>query len=171
MGDSKISSSATLEDQERTQYHYPAEIFHDGEFYGTCTVNSTNGGYQIGHKTDDFIVTDYEPLYSVHRQIFIAGAVETTSVEYRSRTKTLTTTFYFYRQSNWSDWSSNSIASNPNTEVQERDVYRSRELQGDTIYCFRRWMEWSDYGKTPVSANDTLEVETIAQYRFKSKDN
>jgi len=168
--DMKISSSSTTEVQAATWYHYPAEIFHDGKFYGTCTINSTNGEYQVGHKTDDYIVTDYEPLYGVHRQIFIAGAVESTSTRYRARTKTLTTTYYFYRWTAWNDWSSNPISSTSDIEVQERNLYRSREVQGDTIYCFRRWNDWSDYRETPVSASDTLEVETITQYRFKSKD-
>ena len=46
--------------------------------------------------------------------------------EYSYRTRTKTTTNYFYKWNNWSEWSENEVVANDNVEVETRTVYRKR---------------------------------------------
>ena len=83
---------------------------------------------------------------------------------YRSRTKTLAPTTYYYER--WSDWSSWSTEKPESAEeVEEKTQYRSRDIYGDTKYLFWRWSEWR-LEQPAASEVDASEMETCVMYRF-----
>jgi len=86
---------------------------------------------------------------------------------YRCRTRKLIETNYFYRWSNWSDWSESAVVENAATEVESAIFYRYRDCEYDIIYHFGCWSDWSEYTPDVITANDIRQVETITQYRFK----
>lgn len=100
--------------------------------------------------------------------IYTATNIETIyKTQYRSRS--ITTTYYYYRWKDWSAWSANAVSQTNNRQVETMPYYRYRDRVTVTTYYFKRWGNWSNYTITHVAQSDTVDVETKTQYRYKSK--
>lgn len=91
----------------------------------------------------------------------------TYKTQYRYRTKT--TTYYYYK---WSDWSSYSDSYQPSSsakEVRTRTLYRYCDRSKIPTYHYERWSDWSNWTTTPISSSSTKKVESHVFYRHKDK--
>lgn len=162
-----ISASDNLEVETKTTYTYDAYIYHDGQEYESYFFSSSNGNYQAGDLVEDYVYSEGS-FAGVHRQVFVTGSYYDKTVKYRSRSVSSTTTYYFERWTQWSDWSADTVDSAINRVIEERDMYRSREILGDTIYYYWRWSDWSKWSlKKPVEKDGTKMEYKIA-YRYVS---
>ena len=144
-----ISSSSTLDVEIKTQYRHIEYgwVEEDGELPERVLI-------AVSEWSDEPpLIHSGNPDYQ-----------QETRTVYRSRTKTLAPTTYYYER--WSDWSSWSTEKPESAEeVEEKTQYRSRDIYGDTKYLFWRWSDWRL--EQPVASEaDASEMETRVMYRF-----
>lgn len=161
-------------------------VYTDGFPGGSCSQNRPHSDYELAanhlgdqqfHSIGWFTSSSSTPEpnqvtstpCSRGWDIYTATNIETIyKTQYRSRS--ITTTYYYYRWKDWSSWSTNAVSSNDNREVQTATFYRYRDRVTQPTYYFQRWTDWSDYTESPVDESDTVEVETKTQFRYKSKE-
>ena len=161
-------------------------VYTDGFPGGSCSLNRPHSDYELAanhlgdqqfHSIGWFTSSSSTPEPSQVTStpcsrgwdIYTATNIETIyKTQYRSRS--ITTTYYYYRWKDWSSWSTNAVSSNDNREVQTATFYRYRDRVTQPTYYFQRWTDWSDYTESPVDESDTVEVETKTQFRYKSKE-
>ena len=162
-----ISASANLEVETKTTYTYDAYIYHDGQEYESYFFSSSNGNYQAGDLVEDYVYSEGS-FKGVHRQVFVTGSYYDKTVKYRSRSVSSSTTYYFERWTQWSDWSAETVDSAINRVIEERDMYRSREILGDTIYYYWRWSDWSKWSLQKPEEKNGTKMEYKIAYRYVS---
>ncbi len=88
--------------------------------------------------------------------------------QYRSRS--VSTTYYFYRWSDWSDYSDSRVSSSSSDrEVITRTLYRYRDRQSIPTYHLWRWGGWTDWSTNAVSSSNNRQVETSTYYRYRDR--
>ena len=146
-----ISSSSTLDVETKTQYQRTITIYSDETYTEPLSTYVTN-----------WQDTPFEEWNEGYYSNMYNHTV--TRTVYRSRTKTLTSTTYYYeRLGGWSSWSTEKPGSAE--EIQEKTQYRSRDIYGDTKYLFWRWSEWR-LEQPATSEADASDTETCVMYRF-----
>ncbi len=81
------------------------------------------------------------------------------------QTRTVTTTYTFWRWSNWSDWMDGQKTASDSVQI--RTVYRYQDRPVHYRYTFERWTPytaWSD-SQAVESATRRVKTQTIYQYR------
>ena len=149
------------QDGPHSDYELAANHLGDQQFHSIGWFTSSSSTPEPSQVTstpcsrgwDTYTATNIETIYKT---------------QYRSRS--ITTTYYYYRWKDWSSWSTNAVSSNNNREVQTATFYRYRDRVTQPTYYFQRWTDWSDYTESPVDESDTVEVETKTQFRYKSKE-
>ena len=88
-----------------------------------------------------------------------------TEPQYSTRTRKLVETESW---SDWSDYTSEQLHADQNTEVEQRVAYRFCTREIITIYEFVRWSEWSEWTDVPqsISAEQEQEQEQRIVYRY-----
>lgn len=87
--------------------------------------------------------------------------------QYSSRT--ITTTYYFYRWSDWSGYSDSYVSESSDREVKTRTLYRYRDRQSIPTYYFWRWGDWTGWDTNAASPSGNREVETSTYYRYRDR--
>ncbi len=88
---------------------------------------------------------------------------------YRYRTRSQTTTYYYYRWKDWSSWSTTAVSGNDNREVQTAMYYRYRDRTSVPTYHFSRWKDWSSWSETAYTQSSARKVETATYYRYRDR--
>lgn len=113
----------------------------------------------------------YWDRYVVDGKAYYWEESQTTAATYKTqyRYRTKTTTYYYYK---WSDWSSYSDSYQPSSsakEVRTRTLYRYCDRSKIPTYHYERWSDWSNWTTTPISSSSTKKVESHVFYRHKDK--
>ena len=87
--------------------------------------------------------------------------------QYRSRS--IVTTYYYYKWSDWSSYSDTYQSSSSFKEVRTRTAYRYCDRSQVPTYHFQRWGDWSNWTTQQISPSSTVQVETGTFYRYKEK--
>lgn len=188
-GDSYISSSSSREVQTRsvvasTSYlmgHYCTGRDAGDDKYKTANwkFHDSCSYHTLGwfSSLDDFVEVD-DRTYQYYGNggtryrcsntcynFYIMSTENEYKDQYRSRS--IYTTYKFYRWDDWSSYSDSYVSGNSSREVRTRTLYRYRDAQKVPVYHFRQWGEWSDWDAKEVSPSDTLEVESAVFYRYR----
>lgn len=138
-------------------------IFHDlGRFDSLDDFKWRDGGGYIYYPNGEkfvcsnscwtWYINEEEPVYKT---------------QYRSRT--VSTTYYFWKWSDWSNYSDSRVSASSDREVTTRTFYRYRDRPSIPTYHFWRWGGWTDWSTNAVSATDTVQVETSLYYRYRDR--
>lgn len=188
--DSPVSGSDTREVETRqvqtgTRYyiaHYCTGNTGDSDAYksGPRKYSDKCSYHELGwfDSLDSFEVEDstyvkyYKngSLYRCSNTCFyfcIMDTENTYKTQYRYRS--VSTTYYFYQWSGWSDYNDAYVSSNSDREVATRTLYRYRDRQSIPTYHFWRWGNWSDWSVNAVTGTDSKQVETKAYYRYRDR--
>lgn len=151
--------SSTSEIQQREAYHYNCYRYKDGELTSTDTY--TMGAFE---GTPSLSKGD---VYSIEGdETYIVTSISCYT-QYRYRTKTYTsTTYYFYRWTDWSEWSIEPVEETDTIEVEEKSIYRIRDIYGEVGYRFWKWSDWSDCVLEKQIDGEDTEVECCMVYRY-----
>lgn len=87
------------------------------------------------------------------------------------RSRTITTTYYFYQWSNWSGWGDNAISSNADTNVDTRTVYQYRDQIPHYYYTFENWTPYTNFSDEVATASATRQVQTRTLYKYRDRTN
>lgn len=112
--------------------------------------------YDINGKGDYYFLESSSPIYT--DQYYNV---------YKTRTKT--TTYYFYSWSGLQEWQDSEIASDNDTEVESRTVYRYRTRPIHYTYTFERWSPYTAFSDDSVAETSTRKVKTQTIYRYRDK--
>lgn len=140
-GDSNKYKSASWKYDDRCSYHELGlfDSLSAFEVDGKQVVYYPNGSkYRCSNTCFYFFIMDTENTYK-------------TQYRYRS----VSTTYYFYQWSGWSNYSDFYVSSNSDREVSTRTLYRYRDRQSIPTYHFWRWKNWSDWSTDAVSGTDS----------------
>lgn len=154
-GDSNKYKSASWKYDDRCSYHELGwfDSLSAFEVDGKQVVYYPNGSkYRCSNTCFYFFIMDTENTYK-------------TQYRYRS----VSTTYYFYQWSGWSNYSDSYVSSNSDREVSTRTLYRYRDRQSIPTYHFWRWKNWSDWSTDTVSGTDSKQVETKLYYRYRDR--
>ena len=187
--DSAISSSSTREVETRqvqtgTRYyiaHYCTGNTGDSNKYKSASwkYDDRCSYHELGwfDSLDAFEVDGKQVTYykngSKYRcsntcfYFFIMDTQNTYKTQYRSRS--ISTTYYFYQWGGWSSYSDTFVSSNNDREVSTRTLYRYRDRQSIPTYHFFRWGSWSDWSPNAITASDSKQVETKPYYRYRDR--
>lgn len=109
--------------------------------------------------------------YKVGGKAYYWEQSQTTAATYKTqyRYRSKSTTYYFYKWSDWSAYSDTYQASSSTKSVRTRTLYRYAERSKIPTYHYERWTAWSNWTTQPISASSTKQVESKTFYRHKDK--
>lgn len=160
-------------------------VYTDGFPGGSCSLQGPHSDYELAannlgdqqfHSIGWFTSSSSTPEPSQVTSTpcsrgwdtYTATNIETIyKTQYRSRS--ITTTYYYYRWKDWSSWSTTAVTGNGNREVQTATYYRYRDRESVPIYHFSRWKDWSAWSETPYTQSSTRKVETATFYRYSAR--
>lgn len=113
----------------------------------------------------------YWDRYVVDGKAYYWEESQTTAATYKTqyRYRTKTTTYYYYKWSDWSSYSDSYQPSSSSKEVRTRTLYRYCDRSKIPTYHYERWSDWSNWTTTPISSSSTKKVESHVFYRHKDK--
>lgn len=113
----------------------------------------------------------YWDRYVVDGKAYYWEESQTTAATYKTqyRYRTKTTTYYYYKWSDWSSYSDSYQLSSSAKEVRTRTLYRYCDRSKIPTYHYERWSDWSNWTTTPISSSSTKKVESHVFYRHKDK--
>lgn len=168
-------------------YHYRYYYSGEGKYYYTWSANmggtfySYTFDYPLPYK--DTADTYYPYYYSqdANRQAgvawdaiwFLSSTEEQPIMATKTfyRTRTITTTYSFYKWSGWSGWSRQAVAGDANKQVETQSVreYRYQDRPTHYTYTFYRWTPYSAFGDTYIEKSATRQVKEQTIYRYHDK--
>gem|GEM_PF-6295978 len=168
-------------------YHYRYYYSGEGKYYYTWSANmggtfySYTFDYPLPYK--DTADTYYPYYYSqdANRQAgvawdaiwFLSSTEEQPIMETKTfyKTRTITTTYSFYKWSGWSGWSRQAVAGDANKQVETQSVreYRYQDRPTHYTYTFYRWTPYSAFGDTYIEKSATRQVKEQTIYRYHDK--
>lgn len=168
-------------------YHYRYYYSGEGKYYYTWSANmggtfySYTFDYPLPYK--DTADTYYPYYYSqdANRQAgvawdaiwFLSSTEEQPIMATKTfyRTRTITTTYSFYKWSGWSGWSRQAVAGDANKRVETQSVreYRYQDRPTHYTYTFYRWTPYSAFGDTYIEKSATRQVKEQTIYRYHDK--
>lgn len=168
-------------------YHYRYYYSEKGKYYYTWSANmggtfySYTFDYPLPYK--DTADTYYPYYYSqdANRQAgvawdaiwFLSSTEEQPIMETKTfyKTRTITTTYSFYKWSGWSGWSRQAVAGDANKQVETQSVreYRYQDRPTHYTYTFYRWTPYSAFGDTYIEKSATRQVKEQTIYRYHDK--
>lgn len=164
-----VSPGDSMEVFTAMEYGYLYDVYHDGTFLYTDWVGHlVNDGddytpVQIGGTVGTIYDSETGYTYTT-----VVTRVDTPRKYYWYRTKTLSSTTYYYsRWTDWSDWGTKAVSETDTVKVETKTLYRSREIYGDVIYRFWRWSDWIDWTLQKPEETDEVDVESRMVYRYK----
>lgn len=120
--------------------------------YGIDTklaVDTSSNPYQLNEDGSVWYTSSTEP--------------SKTERQYSARTRKLIETEGW---SDWSDYTSEQLQADQNTEIEQRTVYRFCTRENVTIYTFEIWDEWSAWENESMQPAANLEQELRKVYRY-----
>ena len=145
-GDDNKYKSANWKFDSRCSYH---EL---GWYDGEKSLGTQVDGETCSNTCWKYFVMDTEEIYKT---------------QYRSRS--IVTTYYYYKWSDWSSYSDTYQSSSSTKEVRTRTAYRYCDRSQVPTYHFQRWGDWSNWTTQKISPSSTVQVETGTFYRYKEK--
>lgn len=145
-GDSNKYKSASWKFDSRCSYH---EL---GWFDGEKDLGTQINGTQCSNACWIYFVMDTSTAYKV---------------QYRCRD--VSTTYYYYKWSDWSSYSDTYRQASSTRDVETRTMYRYCDREQEYTYRFQRWGDWSDWTTQQISPSSTVQVETGTFCRYKEK--
>ncbi len=135
--------------------------------WGFATQNNTIGTGRWNSSRNRYVWD----RYSVGGKIYYWEETQTTAATYKTqyRSRSKTTTYYYYKWSDWSSYSDTYQSSSSSKEVRTRTVYRYCDRSKIPTYHYERWSDWSNWTTTPISSSSTKKVESQVFYRHKDK--
>lgn len=151
------SASDTQEVESKSQWQATWVVNNDGAVSISTTGWNDGGGKPSVGSMEMVNATTFKECTSVN-----------TRTVYRKRSKNYqSTTYYYSRWTEWSDWNSQAVeAKDGDMEVENKLVYRSREIFGDTVYRFWRWADWTEWGLEPAQEGEDVTMEERIVYRY-----
>ena len=186
----QLTSSPTLEVivekrskevQVGTTYHYYRYEYWNSEKQSTYYTYSTQYGGTLRTTTfnyelpywNDFGYPNY-PSYGYQYNFwwpdepFATPIMETVYYDvYRYRS--ITTTYWFYKWLDWSNWMDGTKAGNSELNVQTRTQYRYRDKILHKKYYFYKWSDYSAFSTTRQATSETCREKTRVIYRYRDK--
>ncbi len=158
-----------------------------GARYQTSSTNQTSNAtfnsncvyHELGwfDSLDDFQVRPdvaggykYYPNGSLYRcsntcyTWHIKGTETVTQTQYRSRS--VSTTYYYYKWSDFSDFGDTAYSASDTRQVETRQVYRHQDREKKTIYTYEKYGSWSSWSQAYVAETTSRMVETRTVYRY-----
>lgn len=172
------ASSATREVDVRTNYYLNKELIRpsdDGGYYRTV-LGRMEGPVDSPDKLSygSYVVLETNPSgyesYPGNTEGSYIQTMVSWNYSYRFRDWGTTSTYYYYRWGDWTEWSLTEEHSSEEREVETRQVYRSRECEKVPIYYFYDWSDWSDWGLDTVVESEECQVETRVVYRYADRE-
>lgn len=84
-------------------------------------------------------------------------------------TRPITTTYYFWQWSGWSNWTYGTKNGDSNTEVANRTMYRYRDKIAYNWYTYERWTDYTAWSDTSIKETSTRKVKTQTIYKYRDK--
>ena len=84
-------------------------------------------------------------------------------------TRPITTTYYFWQWSGWSNWTDGTKNGDSNTEVANRTMYRYQDKIAYNWYTYERWTDYTAWSDTPITETSTKKVKTQTIYKYRDK--
>lgn len=158
-GGSDTYKTASYKFSENCSYH---EL-------GWISQSQINSSFQFDQGTYIYYSggSKYRCSNTCYRWYAVDHQSEQTGTQYRSRP--IYTTYYYEKWGTWSDWTTSSISSNSNRQVETRTQYRYRDRKPVTTYYLQKWGDWSSWSSNQVSNSSTRQVEQQIQYRYREK--
>lgn len=168
-------------------YHYRYYYTNAGEYYYTWSANmggtfySYTFDYSLPYKGTADTYYPYYYSQDANRQAgvawnaiwFLSSTEEQPIMATKTfyRTRTITTTYSFYKWSGWSDWSRQAVTGDANRRVETQNVkeYRYQDRPTHYTYTFYRWTSPSAFNDTYVEGSATRKVEEQTVYRYHDK--
>ncbi|MCR4621791.1 MAG: hypothetical protein K5663_06875 [Clostridiales bacterium] len=179
-----VETKVVNEPTYATKYHYRCYNYYNtnyGKWYQSYADTSGNSWSTSGswvyydsftRLTPGNVYDGYQSYTGAQSKIWF---YETTTSEqngtkavtyYRYRSITRSTTYYYWKWGNWTDWADTKPSGD---EFSTRTVYQYRDRKATTTYYFQRWGDWSKWSTSKVSANDERKVQTTTWYRYRDK--
>lgn len=182
----EVSAPVSREVQvgSKTLYHYYYDYFNS-----TGNFSFQSGGDIHKEYTCDYLLPYYDTYYghvayysaAVNRETgsrsdaiwFLSSTEEQPIMETKTfyKTRTITTTYSFYKWSGWSGWSRQAVAGDANKQVETQSVreYRYQDRPTHYTYTFYRWTPYSAFGDTYIEKSATRQVKEQTIYRYHDK--
>lgn len=181
-----IAASATLdvgtdtwsrEVKTGTTYHYYRYKYWNSSAQKYYLTYAQNGSHETHSQESELpFYHDYDGHYAYgsYGDIWFQDTPFTTPIMttqyytvYRSRS--ITTTYVFYRWTDYSAFSDTRQETSATCKEKTQVLYQYRDKTDVPYYYYYKWGNWSDYRDEKVEKSDTREVQTRIVYRYRKK--